>query len=596
MKKVRAIVLILLFVAGIGLLVWFLAGQINSQLDQSKSQSQSGTQSSTVVTGNADNSGTAPSTDSAASTSATASGAGSTDLSGVTEVTTIKLGSLTSSWFETLGTVRSKGTVSLFPLTSGSVKKVNFQEGDYVKPGDVILEITGSNLTDHLSDTQLKIAETTLANTKASYENLQRTSAETLKTAQLQLQSATNQAAAIPYDLQVIEQNKSALEQALDILRNSLSNTEQKNDRDQYKSERDIDIMISNINKAQDDRTRTQNQLTDLQDQLALLKADPQILPADPRITAAQSTLTGLQTALTAQDKALEDLYTGLDKARYGYSTAENGANLGVNQLEGQIVSTSSQAEVLDLNLLSTKTKLGYTGDSSDALNLARQAFNSTKVQLETALDSAANGLKLAELNVEIARSQAAALQLKAPFAGVLTMLDLYPGQNVNPQTAAAEIIDPKSFELEVGVDLNTADRISTSTDAVIELAGREIEVPVKSISPKVDDKTRLVNITVGLPNIIFKANQNLKVKLPLSTVQASTGARYLPLDAVIIGSEAQFVYVNDNGKAKKVDVKIGQVSGDQIEILSGLPENAEVILKGARNLTDGQSIKVVNS
>jgi hypothetical protein len=42
--------------------------------------------------------------------------------------------------------------------------------------------------------------------------------------------------------------------------------------------------------------------------------------------------------------------------------------------------------------------------------------------------------------------------------------------------------------------------------------------------------------------------------------------------------------------------VKIGQVSGDQIEILSGLPENAEVILKGARNLTDGQSIKVVNS
>ncbi len=581
MKKVRACVIILLFLTGLGLLIWYVSGLINQQLDQHPETS--GTDVNISVTGPNQPTGQDP-----------VSGAPERTASAA-QVTTVKLSSLENSYFEAIGSVKSKGTVSVYPLTSGAVKKVNFEEGDFVKEGDLILEISGSNLSDHLSETQLKIAETTLANTRASYDNLRKTSAETLKTAALQLQSATNQAGAIAYDLQVIEQNKSALEQSLDLLQDSLFNTLDKNDRDQYKTERDIDTLISTLNKAQDDRSRTQRQLEDLQDQLADLEAASDN-PSDPQIVAAQTTIAKLQTALEAQDKGIEELYTALDKARYGYSTAENGANLGENTLEGQILTSRNQAEVLDLTLQSTKTKLGYTGDSSDALELARQAYNSTKIQLQTALESAANGVKLAELNVALARSQASSLLVKAPFSGVITVLDLYPGQNVSPQQAVAEVIDPKSFELEVGVDLDTADRISASAPALIELAGREIEVPVKSVSLKVDDKTRLVNVTVGLPNIFFKQNQTLKVKLPLSTTAGTAeGVRFLPLDAVIIGTESQFVYVNDNGRTKKVEVKIGRVSGDQIEILSGLPSDAEIILAGAKNLSEGQSITVIS-
>jgi RND family efflux transporter MFP subunit len=581
MKKVRACVIILVFLAGITLLIWYVTGLVNNQLDQS---------SVTTNTSETNNSISAQQNQTVIPNTGTAA----TQQGDATEVTTVKLSSLENSYFNAIGSVKSKGTVSIFPLTSGAVKKVNFEEGDYVKEGDVILEISGANLSEHASETQLKIAETTLANAKVAYNNLQKTSAETLKTAGLQLQSATNQAAAVDYDLQVMEQNKAALQDSLDLLNDSLDNTQIKNARDEYKSQRDIDDLISTLNKAQDDRSRTQRQINDLEDQLAGLQANSQN-PADPAIAAAQAGLTKLQTALTAQDKGIEDLYSALDKSRYGYSTAGNVANLGENTLEGQILTGENSAEVLDLNLLSTKTKLGYTGDSTDALQLARQAYNSTKVQLSTALESAANSVKLAELSESLARSQASALQVKAPFSGVITMLDLYPGQNVNPQTAAAEIIDPRSFELEVGIDLATADRISGNLPAQIELAGREIEVPVKSISPKVDDKTKLVNVTLGLPNIFFRVNQNLKVKLPLSNTAGLSGTRYLPLDAVIIGTETQFVYVNDNGKAKKVEVKIGQVSGDQIEIVSGLPAGAEIILTGAKNLSEGESIKVIS-
>ena len=568
----------MLFVAAIILLAWYLNNYFNQHLDQ-----KAVPDSSTV--------NVAPNQNQDQSTSSTSA----TSSSDLPEVTTTRLGSQNSAYFETIGIVKSKGTISIYPLTSGSVKKVNFQEGDYVNVGDTILEITGANLSTPLAETQLQIAQTTLANAKASYADLQKTSAETLKTAGLQLQSATNQESAIATDLDVIEQNKNALADSLSILQDSLNNTQDKNSRDQYKAGQDIDSLIYTLNAAQDDRSRTQRQINDLQDQLTNLQQQlPN--PADPQITALQDNIAKLQTALDAQDKGIEDLYTAIDKARYGYSTAQNGANIGVDQIQGQIAQSESQAKVLDLNLQSTKAKLGYTGDSSDALQLAQQAYNATKVQLDAALESAANGVKLAELNVELAGSQASALQVKAPISGVLTVLDQYPGLSVSPQLPVAEIIDPKSFELTVGVDISTAERISTSSPAQIELAGHLIDVPVKSISPQVDDKTRLVNITLGLPNIFFKNNQTLNVKLPLTASSKAGGVSYLPLDAVIIGTENQFVYVNDNGKAKKIDVKIGQVSGDQIEILSGLPADAEVILTGAKNLTDGQAISVVNS
>lgn len=573
MKTLRAVLYLIVFVVGITGLLWLGYGLINSQLDQ--------------------HAATPAPTDTDTATY-TATPVGTDTDSEASDVTVKSLDQLQNSYFPAIGTVTSAESITLYPITSAAVKNVNFQEGDYVKTGDVIVELTGANLSEHTSETQLKLSQTTLANAQDSLANLQKTSAESLKTAGLQLQSARNQTAALSYDLAVIAQNQAGLADALDIMQNSWDTTRQKNLRDEQKGMRDIDDLIFTLNAAQDDRARTKRQIDDLQNQLDNLPTDD---PASAESSATlQAQLAKYQTALEAQDKGIETLYQSIDKAKYGLNTAQDGAALGENQILGQMATSDNQARVLDLTLQSTKTKLGYTGDSSDALKLAEQAYNATKLQLSTALDSARNGVKLAELNVELAKSQASGLQIKAPFEGIITALDLYPGQTVSPQASIIEILNPKTFELEVGIDVATADRLSTTAPALLELAGRQIEVPIKSIGLKVDDKTKLVKVTLQLPNIFFKLNQNLKVQLPLSTTSAASAARYLPLDAVIIGTENQFVYLNDNGKAKKVNVQLGEVAGDQVEILSGIPADAEVIVDGAKNLSDGQTLNVVNN
>jgi len=564
MKNLRAIIYLLLFLGGAGLLIYFLSGFLNSTLDNRSAQTPS-TQ-------------TAATTDKNTSTNPEQA---LVNASPAAIVTTIKLGESKSSYFQATGTVKSQSSINLFPVTSAAVKKVNFQEGDYVRAGDVLVELSGTNLSEHPTETQRKLAEQTLKNAQESLASLQKTNNESLKMASLQLQSALNQASAIAYDLAIIDQNKSALQDSLKILQDSLDNTRQKNNRDQTKGRRDIDNLIFTLNSAQDERARTQSQIEGLNSQ--------SLPPAD---SATAEKLAKLQAALSAQDKGIEELYKAIDLAQYGLNTGENGANLGENQVLAQISQSQNQAQVLDLNLQSATTKLGYSNGSSDALLLAKQGYQSTKTQLDSALTNAANQVKLAELNTALARNQSESLKIKAPFSGIITMLDLYIGQTVNPQVPVAEVIDPQTFELELGVDSLTADRINPGALAQITLAGRQIDVPIRSIGLKVDEKTKLVKVTLALPNIFFKINQTLSAKLPLST-GISTGSRFLPLDAVTIGTESQFVYINDNGHAKKVPVQTGNIAGDQIEILSGLDPNAEVIVTGAKNLTDGQAISI---
>ncbi len=574
MKYLRAVIYFLIFIGGSVLLIWFVSGLINKKLDNREAISGDSVQITQQV-GNTSLSGEAAKVD-----LPTAQESAPSSLENLPTVTVITPALDQHSYLEVTGLVKAKNAVTLFPATAGAVRKINFQEGDKVRQGDVLIEIGGNNNTAHPVELQRQLAEQTLSNAQASLASLRQTSSDSLRLAGLQLQSAINQAAALAYDFGIIEQNRSALEEGRRLLENSLELARAKNSRDMGKGREDVDKLIFALNTAQDERSRTLAQL----DSLGAAAGDS---------STPTEQMVKLQAALAGQDKAIEELYKAIDLARYGLSTGRDGAAMGENQMLGQISQSRNQAEVLDLTLLSTQTKLGYNNGETDPLLLAKQSFESTKTQLSSAVDNATNQVKLAALNAEMARTQSSALQVKAPFDGVVTALDLYIGQSVSPQAAVAEIINPQTFELEVGVDAAVADRLAAGKSAQLMLAGKAIDVPIRSVGLKVDERSKQVKVRLALPNIFFKINQNLSARLPLTTVGATKSSFFIPLDAVIIGSDSQFVYIYEQGQAKKVAVTVGSVAGDQIEILSGLSPEAQVIVGGAKAITDGQTVNI---
>ena len=46
---------------------------------------------------------------------------------------------------------------------------------------------------------------------------------------------------------------------------------------------------------------------------------------------------------------------------------------------------------------------------------------------------------------------------------------------------------------------------------------------------------------------------------------------------------------------ASRVIIETGKTQGDQIEVLSGLENGAELIEEGARSVKDGQTVKIIS-
>ncbi|HMR01195.1 MAG TPA: efflux RND transporter periplasmic adaptor subunit, partial [Candidatus Gracilibacteria bacterium] len=261
-------------------------------------------------------------------------------------------------------------------------------------------------------------------------------------------------------------------------------------------------------------------------------------------------------------------------------------------QLIAQLNQAESQNHSLYTTIDSTAARLGLDGNTTDQVKLAQQGLEAAKVQSSAAVTQAKTQLDLAELNLEMAADQQKMLLVKAPVDGKIDSLSAAVGQAVSPQNVLARIVNSNTFVLEVGVDIENAENLVVGDMAKVEIGDKFMDSPILSIAPSAGAQSRLVNVRVRLPKIGFRENQSLRVQLPLNTDSLEVHGFYIPLDSVIIGSQEQFVYIVENGKAKQVTVELGDINGSLVQIVGGeLKESDQLIVDGAKEVKEGQTV-----
>lgn len=501
------------------------------------------------------------------------------------EVTVINLSEKNDFLLDAVGTVKANEQTKLFPVVPGQVTDFSKDEGDTVEKGETLLKLAGVNGGKSTVLSQLDIAST---NYQAALKNLQNTMASnsaSAQTAQLQLESAVHQKDGSLLDAQVLEQNQIAARDNTNLLRDTLYTTYQKNGYDLEKARLGIESLQNSINSLE-------NQKFDAIDAL-----QQQIDNAQTAIER-EALEAQLEKAQADFDKNITALNDQLDSAQVGYESAQQAITLGENQILQQMTQSESQGKVFYLNEQGLQQKLGLSEDSSDAVRLAQEGVNATLARNAAALSQAQAQVDVAKSNLEMAKAQTDGLSVKAPFKGVVSEVYIKNGDQVAQQTPLLQITGTQSFELKVGVSPENAQKIQPFSLAEVQIGGKFLKVPIRAVAPGVDSTSKLVTVTIALPKITFRSNQNLKVKIPLvlnEGTNMNSQSFYIPLDAVIIGTEEQYVFVFDNGKAKKVDVQTGTMTGNRIEIVSGLSSNDMVIVDGAKNLVDGQTVSMNN-
>lgn len=186
-------------------------------------------------------------------------------------------------------------------------------------------------------------------------------------------------------------------------------------------------------------------------------------------------------------------------------------------------------------------------------------------------------------------------MTLRAPVSGSVLQRTIRPGDISSPATAAPYFRIARDGLIEVDAELPDAKLglIKEGTGALVRLTtGETLQGKVRFVSPRVDANTSLGRARIALPY-----NKALR---PGSFAEAdfnSASNGVLTVQASAVRYQAggpSLMLVDDSNRVKQVPVKLGERSGDYVQLVEGPPAGSRVLAVGASFTLDGDVIKPV--
>ena len=200
-----------------------------------------------------------------------------------------------------------------------------------------------------------------------------------------------------------------------------------------------------------------------------------------------------------------------------------------------------------------------------------------------------------AQTDLELAELALSYTQVSAPFNGRVVWRDVDLGAHVLNGNLLFRVMAIDPLLIRVHIPANRIGKISKgqSVDLRVDSTPEPLEGVVELVSPIVDPSTGTVKVTIKVDTYPSSVRPGDFTEVKVVT-DSRDNAMLLPSVAVIEERGEHYVFVEEDGKAKRTDVQIGYVVDQQTEILSGLTGEDKVIVKGQRNLNDGNRVKVI--
>ncbi len=215
-----------------------------------------------------------------------------------------------------------------------------------------------------------------------------------------------------------------------------------------------------------------------------------------------------------------------------------------------------------------------------------------------------------AQTQYEVARSNVDFLaqntRLTSPINGVVTERFYEPREmySAAPNTEAGKAAVLRLMQINplkafVSISERFFPRIQTNMQAVVRVdmyPDESFRGKVYRIHPTIDHSTRsfMTEILIDNPREILRPGMFARVNLQLTTDRAFT----VPAVSVMQqeGTNNRFVYINNDGKARKIEVTLGKRLDDKQEIISNaIQEGMQLVVAGQANIENGARLKVVD-
>lgn len=326
------------------------------------------------------------------------------------------------------------------------------------------------------------------------------------------------------------------------------------------------------------------------------------------QVTQAEA---GLATATASVEQAnlgLKNAYEATSQASLGYEMAVTNYNINyanyqfaVNNLEKYEALYNegivSEAEYEQMKLQASEETLTLLNQQ---LLQAEQGLSQADIGVLNAkaiIKQAEAGLTQAQEGYNTAVEALEDMVFESTIEGYVTAINIAEKQFASNAQPAVIVQGLDSIIIHSNVTEGLVNKISIGQEVEVmikSVSDEPIKGIIESLSPSADARTLL------FPMAIKISNQDNQVKPGMfATVIVEVDQRedilYIPSNAILIRDSQYYVYViSEENKPVLTAIEIGIDTGHFIEVVSGLSEENEIIIKGGSLIDEDTRINVI--
>ncbi len=257
---------------------------------------------------------------------------------------------------------------------------------------------------------------------------------------------------------------------------------------------------------------------------------------------------------------------------------------------KGQVLGT------LDDNVISTQIaeanqQISFLKD----IYLKQKELWDQNIGTEVQLLTAKNNYESAVKRKRTAETQRSLYRIVAPISGVVDAVDIRVGEIASPGS-------PRGIHIVNDQDLKVVANVGEGNISLVDQGDRVLVIipdlrdtfsgRISYVGKTIDPTSRSFQVEVNLPRSSrFKPNMIAELKI---AAYSKPHAITVPSGLVKHTPAGDVVSVVEDGKVKNRIVKVGMVYNGRTEILDGLNLDDRVITSGGENLSEGETIEVI--
>lgn len=228
------------------------------------------------------------------------------------------------------------------------------------------------------------------------------------------------------------------------------------------------------------------------------------------------------------------------------------------------------------------------------------------EVATEEQVEDLGTAYNVARSNLEAVRFNASFARIDAPADGVIFDRLAEAGELVQPgQPVLILGATDSGWVVRTGLSDRDAMRVAIGDAAEVlfdAFPGRTFAGRITRVGASADRQTGTFEVEIEVQPAGARFARGLVAKVGLELAESATvagGATLVPVSALVeADGPLAIVYVLDprNNVARRKQVALGPIIGEQVVVMTGLIAGEQIITDGAAWLTDGRAVRVVSA